>query len=109
MQDLHAPATTSKWRDQNRSNVGYNNGYNREGGRRSLCKKCNSWHGEKERCRTTTPDKARTDNKRFDQSGPRREWNKPRVTEAELEREALDDAEVEEVDQQSTSSSDKSE
>jgi hypothetical protein len=31
------------------------------------------------------------------------------VTEAELEREALDDAEVEEVDQQSTSSSDKSE
>jgi hypothetical protein len=31
------------------------------------------------------------------------------VTEAELEREELDDAEVEEVDQQSTSSSDKSE
>jgi hypothetical protein len=31
------------------------------------------------------------------------------VTEAELEREELDDAEVEEVDQQSISSSDKSE
>jgi hypothetical protein len=107
MQDLQTPASTSNWRDQNRSNFPSNN-YNREGGRRTLCKKCNSWHGEKERCRTTTPDKARPDNKRFDQSGPRREWNKPRVTEAELEREEQDDAEVEEIDQQSTSSSDKS-
>jgi hypothetical protein len=99
MQDLHAPATTSNWRDQNRGN-NFNNGYNREGGRRVLCKKCNSWHGEKERCRTTTPDKARTDTKRFDQSGPRREWNKPgpRVTEAEMEHEEIEDTAVEETD-----------
>ena len=108
MQDLQTPASTSNWRDQNRSNFP-NNNYNREGGRRTLCKKCNSWHGEKERCKTNTADKARTDNKRFDQSGPRREWNKPRVTETELEREELDDAEVEEVDQQSTTTSDNSE
>jgi hypothetical protein len=84
MEDLHTPASNSNWRDQNRSNFS-NNGYNREGGRRVLCKKCNTWHGEKERCR------------RFE-SGPRREWNKPRVTEAEMETEELDDAEVEEVD-----------
>jgi hypothetical protein len=96
MEDLHTPASNSNWRDQNRSNYS-NNGYNREGGRRVLCKKCNTWHGEKERCRTPNPDKARTDNKRFE-SGPRREWNKPRVTEAEMETEELDDAEVEEVD-----------
>jgi hypothetical protein len=98
MQDLHAPATSSNWRDQNRSNFP-NNSYNREGGRRTLCKKCNTWHGEKERCRTNTPDRTRTDNKRFDQSGPRREWQKPRVTEAEMEQEDLDDTAVEEVDQ----------
>lgn len=100
MQDLHTPASNSNWRDQSRTNFS-NNGYNRDGGRRSLCKKCGSWHGEKERCRTTTPDRPRGDNKRFEQAGPRREWNKPgpRANEVELEREELDDTAVEEVDE----------
>jgi hypothetical protein len=96
MQDLHAPAPTPNWRDQNRSNFP-NSGFNRDGGRHTLCKKCNSWHGEKERCRTTTPDRARPDhsnNRKFD---PRNKPG-PRVSEAELEPAEMDDTAVEEVD-----------
>jgi hypothetical protein len=96
MQDLHAPAPTPTWREQTRGNFP-NSGFNRDGGRRSLCKKCNSWHGEKERCRTSTPDRPRTDQSNTRKFDPRNKPG-PRVTEAELEREEFEDTAVEEVD-----------
>lgn len=104
MEDLHTPVSNSNWRDQNR-NTFPNNNYNRDGGRQILCKKCNSWHGEKDRFRTATPDRPRPDTRRFDPK------NKPgpRVNEAETEREEFDDTAVDEVDKQSTMTSDKSE
>lgn len=71
-----------------------------------LCKKCNSWHGEKEKCRNTTPDKGRSDNiKRFEP----RHRNGPRVNEGELPHEEIEDTAAEEVDGQSTDGSEKSE
>jgi len=82
--------------------------FNREGGRRTFCKKCNSWHGEKERCRTSTPttnNTSRNDTRRpevrpFD---PRNKIN-TRVSEAELEFDEVEDTMVEENDQQSVTS-----
>lgn len=70
-----------------------------------MCKKCGFWHGEKERCRTATPDKGRTENRHFDQ----RPRNGPKVNEGELPLGDVEDAGVEEADVQSTGSSDKSE
>jgi hypothetical protein len=92
MQDL-LPGNSNSWREPNRSFPTSN--FPRDNNR-VKCKKCGRWHGEKERCppRPNVTEQPQTDRPRFDP----RNRTAPRVAEAEMEPESVEEI-AEETDE----------
>ena len=103
MQDL-LPGNSNGWREPNRSFPAGN--FPRENNR-VKCKKCGRWHGEKERCpsRPNMTEQPPADRPRFD---PRNRTT-PRVSEAEMEPESVEETNMEETDGASTTSAENEE